>query len=94
MRKHADTLSDFIKSNKMQLLLLSLSTLITIANLWIASLLTPVKGDINRVEAIAIENRKILEKSQPRIEVVDVINSRLEDICNRLERIENRLDRL
>lgn len=82
----------FIKKNRMQILLLSLSTLITIANLYIASLLAPVHERIGEVEHIARANQKILEDRRSEIETIDVILTEIKDIKYRLERIENKLD--
>lgn len=82
-------MGSFISQNKMQVFLLSLTTLITIANLYIASLLYPIKSDIQRIDAITNDNRKILNNRQQDIDSIDLILDKINGIDKRLERIEN-----
>jgi hypothetical protein len=72
---------------------LVIATAITIANLYIASLLTPLKSDIQRVEAITMQNQQILDKKEILIDRIEVIIKQLDILEKRIDRIENRLDR-
>ena len=88
-REKDQTLSAFIQNNKMQFFLLALTTLITIANLFIASLLSPLKGDIQRVEGIALEDHEKIDELIDTTNLNPVILERIQAIDTRLTRIEN-----
>ena len=91
--KNTNKQTAFLQKNSMQLFLLLLSSLITIANLFIASLLSPIKSDIQRVEAITLQNQQILEKKEVLIDKIEVIIKQLDTLEKRIDRIENKLDR-
>jgi hypothetical protein len=93
MQKKTNGVVQFISDNKMQVFLLSLSTIITVANIYIASLLTPLKEDIRRVEARLDEDKIEIKKIDERSSILGAINVRLESMDKRLDRIENKLDR-
>lgn len=83
----------FLAQNRMQLFLLSLSAGIAIVNLFIASLISPIKSDIQRVEAITLSNQKVLDKKEVLIDRIEVVISQLDSMERRLDRIENVLYR-
>lgn len=74
-----------------QMFLTLAGILVLIANLYIASLIAPIKGDINRVEAVAVQNAQILQNRREDIESIDVILNHIQDIDRRLDRIEDLL---
>jgi hypothetical protein len=92
VREHINSFTEFLSQNKMQFFLLSLTTIITIANLYIASLLVPVQVRLTQVEAQAIQNTKVIEDRAETIRKVSVIEGQLNGIVTQLDRIESKLD--
>jgi len=82
----------FIAENKMQLLLLSFTAFITVANLYIAAQLSPIKGDIGRIETLAVENRKTLDSRADSFSRINVIDDRVEMLLKSIDTINGKLD--
>lgn len=89
MKKTQNGSIQFIQENKMQFFLLSLSTIVTIANLYIATLLSPLKSDIGRIESVMAEDHERVQLLSEKMVGIDICRISLEDIDSRLERIEN-----
>jgi len=75
----------------LQIVLTLSGILVLIANLYIASLIAPLKSDIARVDAIATQNQDMLVKKEALIDRIEVIIKQLDLLERRIERVEDKL---
>jgi len=90
---NTDNLKGFLQKNSIIITMYIITSIITILNLYTASLISPIKSDIQRVEAITMQNQQILDKKEILIDRIEVIIKQLDILEKRIDRIENRLDR-
>jgi hypothetical protein len=90
---NTDNLKGFLQKNSIIITMYIITSIITILNLYTASLISPLKSDIQRVEAITLQNQRTLDKKEVLIDRIEVVVTKLEILEKRIDRIENKLDR-